>query len=343
MESMGAKADIAAVTEYYADLLIQQYRDKPKARGMIKALVRQALGDNILLDIANAYTVDGAEGKQMDVVAKYVGAPRTVPVAVIDDKIYMQFHDYRPEEFSGTHGMGDYRDSSQNADTFFYRYENSVQNKRNLSDQEMRLFIKMKIAMNTSDGTYSGIVGYLYNFFGKNIVCIDNGNMTLTYYVADSTPFTVEALQAYLPRPMGVSMTTTVVPTVNGVMLIPQQYPLVGEGTPATGIDDFEARPIATLVEQENLFEPTSCGNNWSYLTMGVDMIEGVPVGSAESVLSLRPTSALSPARILEGVCVRFPALADVEEFASYPVGTAGDMVASGLYFLEGTNFTFNP
>ena len=336
MALMAAKDTITEALEYYANLLIQQYRDKDRARATIKAFTRQVMGDNIILDVANAYNVDTAIGRQMNVVAKYVGAARTIPVAVIDDKPYFNFYSWEEDPALYTHGFASWEDSSQNAENFFYTYASSLQNKRDLTDTEMGLFIKMRIAINTADGSYSGIVSYLNEFFGNKIVCLDNEDMTLTYYVADSAPFTVEALQAYLPRPMGVSMNITVVPTVNGVMMIPKQYVLIDT-------DTFEGRPLATLVEQENLFEPTSCGNNWSYLHVGVDMFEGIPVGSAESVLALRPTSALSPARILEGVCVRFPAVEDVEEFASYAVGTAGDMVASGLYFLEGTNFTFNP
>lgn len=60
----------------YADLLIIQYRNKPKARATIKTLIDSRLGQDIVLNIKQAYNIDTAVGKQLDVLGKYVGARR---------------------------------------------------------------------------------------------------------------------------------------------------------------------------------------------------------------------------------------------------------------------------
>lgn len=64
--------------QYYADLLIIQYRGKPKAQAMVQALAREALCDNLALAVQNAFGLDGAVGAQLDIVGKYAGVVRNV-------------------------------------------------------------------------------------------------------------------------------------------------------------------------------------------------------------------------------------------------------------------------
>lgn len=64
--------------QYYADLLILQYRGKPKAQATIQALARQALCDNISIAIRDAFSVADAIGVQLDVVGKYADVERNV-------------------------------------------------------------------------------------------------------------------------------------------------------------------------------------------------------------------------------------------------------------------------
>lgn len=61
---------------YYANLLILQYVNKPKAFATVKATVTPFIMDQIPIAVQNAFSVEGAVGVQLDVIGKYVGASR---------------------------------------------------------------------------------------------------------------------------------------------------------------------------------------------------------------------------------------------------------------------------
>ena len=62
--------------QYYADLLIIQYANKPKAYDTIKALVSGVIMNQIVLDVQNAFNIDTADGVQLDIIGKYAGVSR---------------------------------------------------------------------------------------------------------------------------------------------------------------------------------------------------------------------------------------------------------------------------
>lgn len=66
------------ILNYYADLLILQYKTQPKARETIKALVTEVYSNGLLLDLIDAFNIDTAVGKQLDILGKYIGLNRTV-------------------------------------------------------------------------------------------------------------------------------------------------------------------------------------------------------------------------------------------------------------------------
>lgn len=68
--------------DYYADLLILQYKTLPKARATISALVKQAVDGGFLLKLVNAFGIDRAVGKQLDTIGKYIGLNRVVKVMI---------------------------------------------------------------------------------------------------------------------------------------------------------------------------------------------------------------------------------------------------------------------
>lgn len=67
---------------YYADLLILQYKTQPKARATIQALIKELYGSGSLLDLVNGFDLDTAEGKQLDTLGKYIGLGRQVKVNI---------------------------------------------------------------------------------------------------------------------------------------------------------------------------------------------------------------------------------------------------------------------
>lgn len=76
--------------DYYANLLILQYRGKPKAYATIQAFVKMFIMDQIPTQVQDAFNLDSAVGVQLDVLGKYAGVSRkgfnfTGPVTLGDD------------------------------------------------------------------------------------------------------------------------------------------------------------------------------------------------------------------------------------------------------------------
>lgn len=64
---------------YYADLLILQFRSKPKAYATIKALVDGLIQNQLPFDLQDAFDIDTAVGAQLDILGeKYAGISRLV-------------------------------------------------------------------------------------------------------------------------------------------------------------------------------------------------------------------------------------------------------------------------
>lgn len=77
---------------YYSDLLILQYKGKPKATGTVQAMVDTVVSGQLPQAIQNAYNLDTAVGAQLDVLGKYAGVTRdgssfSGPM-VLDDEDY---------------------------------------------------------------------------------------------------------------------------------------------------------------------------------------------------------------------------------------------------------------
>ncbi len=65
------------IINYYANLLIIQYANKPKAYATIQALVKMVVMDQLPVAVQGAFDLSTASGVQLDVLAKYAGVTRT--------------------------------------------------------------------------------------------------------------------------------------------------------------------------------------------------------------------------------------------------------------------------
>lgn len=103
----------------------------------------------------------------------------------------------------------------QSANSFiyaeFFSYLNSGSSTTSLSDGQYRFLLQLQIVLNHSNGTLASIQSYLHQFFPDQITVVDNKDMTLSYFATTTVPLPVSVLQSYLPRPMGVSLTVTIV------------------------------------------------------------------------------------------------------------------------------------
>ena len=68
--------EINQILEAYADALIRQYINKPKARATIKMFADGFLANGLLWQIEEAFDLSIATGKQLDILGKYIGIDR---------------------------------------------------------------------------------------------------------------------------------------------------------------------------------------------------------------------------------------------------------------------------
>lgn len=72
-----AGTSTADLIAYYANLLILQYRGKPKAYATISAVVAPVIMDQLPTQVQDAFSITEAVGVQLDVIGQYVGVSRT--------------------------------------------------------------------------------------------------------------------------------------------------------------------------------------------------------------------------------------------------------------------------
>ena len=77
-----------------------------------------------------------------------------------------------------------------------------------LNDDDYRFLMKLKIVQNYSNNSAYEIVTSLNNFFGDDIVFIDNKEMSISYFIKPSAIATAEIAKnkKALPKPVGVNI-----------------------------------------------------------------------------------------------------------------------------------------
>jgi len=66
------------IINYYADLLILQYRDRPKAYATMQAVADPFVMDQLPAAVQSAFDINTAVGVQLDLLGKYAGVSRVV-------------------------------------------------------------------------------------------------------------------------------------------------------------------------------------------------------------------------------------------------------------------------
>lgn len=143
---------------YYANLLIMQYKGSEKNKDFIKVLINTLYMNGVYDIFKNFFDIDKASGTHLEILGRYVGAYRT--------------------------------------------YEDYV-----LTDDELKILIKLLSAKNGMGATIADISDLLYNVFGGKVLIFNNYDMSISYYVSLSLAefFEKVLLKAnYLPVPQGV-------------------------------------------------------------------------------------------------------------------------------------------
>jgi hypothetical protein len=218
-------ANLANVISYYCDLLLLQYKWQTRARANIAIYSKQAVGDLVIQDIGDAFNINTAIGVQLDTLGKYVGVPRNSGPP--DDLPYYGFWDYliTSSASQNPNGFRDYTNAAINPSAVFYNYSDYGTRNTDLTDTAYSLLIRLKIILNSNNGTLASIQDYLYTFFPGLIALTDNADMTMTYTIQEGTPLPTATLEAYLPKPMGVSLSfVTMTATMSSATLTKTVY-----------------------------------------------------------------------------------------------------------------------
>lgn len=193
--------ELSTSITYYVSRLIYEYQ-RPKAQNTIAILVKQMLMDGLPWSLNEAFNLSTAAGKQLDILGKYIGLPRT-----IGDPAPLPFFGF--VRYSGVgnnpNGLTKYADND-NRNAVFYRYGYNGQNATALSDTSYAFMLLFKIALNHSDSTLYGIQRSLEDTFKGSVRVVDNQDMSLTYYIGTNLPVSPTTLSPYLPKPMGVRL-----------------------------------------------------------------------------------------------------------------------------------------
>lgn len=196
-------ATLKAAVDYYSTLLINEYRQSPRAVATIKIYAKQAIADMLEVDVQDGFNVDTAVGAQLDIIGKYVGIPRNIGDPV--PRPYYQFSDSNGPIIR-VNGFQDATNPAQNAGAIWYSALFLGAENTALTDAAYVLMIKLKIILNANDGTLASIMAFLQMFLPGVVALTDNKDMTLTYTLSNRVPVPTSVLEAYLPKPMGVGV-----------------------------------------------------------------------------------------------------------------------------------------
>ncbi|MEZ5691203.1 MAG: DUF2612 domain-containing protein [Rickettsiales bacterium] len=200
-------ADIGNIVSGYINLLIIQYATKPKARAIIELFVSELLANGILQDIRDAYNVDTATGRQLDILGKYVGVDRFYKNQ--DLKNYFAVTNYDEEIIDvNKFGFVNYSNSDDAISNGTLDYNDVIQANFRLNDDSYRILIKLKIIQNHSNHSHKSIDDSIYNFFGSTVIPSSDGKMDVYYFIPKELEEVIKAaiFKQVMPRPMGVSI-----------------------------------------------------------------------------------------------------------------------------------------
>lgn len=200
--------------EYYINLLILQYRDKPRARGTIGTFIRALMIFDVIRQVENGFDVLTAVGVQLDILSKYIGTQRAVtPTSDVSNFFASVPYAFISPTIAGF--VGSIRNDELTLPPYNQvTYDTQISNALILSDTDFRFVNRAKIFQNTMPHTVESVYNFLQTFFPGTSDVTDNLDMTITYTFAEANRRMIEILQSenVLPKPAGVSFTVVFTP-----------------------------------------------------------------------------------------------------------------------------------
>lgn len=191
--------------QFYVQLLAIQYKILPNATGTIQALATEVVADQIYQQVLNGFQLSTAVGEQLDILADYVGAPRTI-FGYNPSIPYFALYSYSTIPPSNI-GFASYLDVTDPVDNWLSY--TTAPTAYMLTDGQLQLLIAYLIAIHASDYTLSSLDVILQTFFGPYCTLTDNKDMSIVYTHYSTDPnflFSIVNQLNKLPHPAGVNV-----------------------------------------------------------------------------------------------------------------------------------------
>ena len=198
---------LSDLIDYYVNLLIIQYNNKPKARAHIKALVAELLASDVYFDVQDGYDINTAVGVQLDIIGKYVNLDRYYKGQNFDGFFSFINYDEVDAPPADRIGFADYTDYETKEGSWL-NYIKSISEDLVLPDESFRQLIKLRIIQNASNHSHGSIDAAIYAAFADSLIPDSDGNMVMDYFVTfGGAPLAEVALQkGVLPKPIAVRL-----------------------------------------------------------------------------------------------------------------------------------------
>lgn len=194
----------AELSEYYANLLILQFRGKDKAHASIYQTVSAIMIYEMLRAIESGYDIETAIGAQQDILSKYLGIKRIINGAIFTKSYFWMITYADTPPISGREPMPTYDDDTE---ALFRRYEEDRESIYSLSDEQLRVMHRLAVVRNTSNNSARETDELMTGYFGTDFEFVDNLDMTITYTFQSAQTVNVQIAQNLdlIPKAMGVT------------------------------------------------------------------------------------------------------------------------------------------
>ena len=204
---------IEDLKEYFADLLIIQYRGAKRNRDFIKFLVDLIFANDLAMQIKdNTVDIENSIGAQLDIVGKWVGVDRyynqelwTHPYLSFVNYSNIQQGEY--DQYQG--GFSSYSNFEDNDGGFLtYAAWQAVRNQVNqVGDEYFRELIKLKVIKNSINHTCKNIDNAIWSWSKGNVYTTwDVMEITYHYTSLYKDLITLAKDKNILPKPTGCTL-----------------------------------------------------------------------------------------------------------------------------------------
>lgn len=208
--------DLQAIKDYYTNLLIIQYHDKPKAKATVELFVKELLCDGVMFDIQQGFTIDNAVGKQLDILGKYIDLDRFYKGQNFDfANNFFGFTDYNSTD-NGQEGFTTYADYETKVGQFLSN-DQVASNNQSLGDDDYRFLLKLKIICNNMNYSQYSIDKLLNDKFGNDLILSTLNDFKITYFASETIYGIINVMlqKDLFPKPMGVLILGIITATNN--------------------------------------------------------------------------------------------------------------------------------